>query len=130
MLSVSQPVCTCRQEQNRANHGLNYCSKAHSYTQICRAGQDPKYTVYIVYTVFLAGKPPNIRSYTVYIYGSGQPVDYARDHLSSGQRPLILELFESTRHQTHVTRFGQNQVYEVNILHIQQEIHLICGHIR
>jgi hypothetical protein len=26
-----------------------------------------------VYTVFSAGKSPNIRSYTVYIYGSGQP---------------------------------------------------------
>jgi len=26
-----------------------------------------------VYTVFLAGKSPNIRSYTVFIYGSGQP---------------------------------------------------------
>jgi len=26
-----------------------------------------------VYTVFLAGKPPNLRSHTVYIYGSGQP---------------------------------------------------------
>jgi hypothetical protein len=26
-----------------------------------------------IYTVFLAGKPPNIRSYTVHIYGSGQP---------------------------------------------------------
>ena len=33
-----------------------------------------KYTViYGVYTVFLAGKSPNIRSYTMYIYGSGQP---------------------------------------------------------
>jgi len=32
-------------------------------------------TIYIygVYTVFLAGKSPNIRSYTVHIYGSGQP---------------------------------------------------------
>ena len=27
----------------------------------------------IIYTVFLAGKSPNIRSYTLYIYGSGQP---------------------------------------------------------
>jgi len=29
--------------------------------------------VYEVYTVFLAGKPPSIRSYTVYVYGSGRP---------------------------------------------------------
>ena len=32
-------------------------------------------TIYIrfIYTMFLAGKTPNIRSYTVFIYGSGQP---------------------------------------------------------
>jgi hypothetical protein len=29
--------------------------------------------IYGVYAVFLAGKSPNLRSYTVYIYGSGQP---------------------------------------------------------
>jgi len=29
-----------------------------------------------MYTVFLAGKSPYIRSYTVYIYGSGQPYTY------------------------------------------------------
>ena len=29
--------------------------------------------IYGAYAVFLAGKSPNIRSYTVYIYGSGQP---------------------------------------------------------
>jgi len=37
---------------------------------ICRVGQNH------IYAVFLAGKPPNIRSYTVYIYGSGQPYVY------------------------------------------------------
>jgi len=38
------------------------------------------YTIYMVYThtVFLAGKLPNIQSYTVYIYGSGQPQPYYR----------------------------------------------------
>jgi hypothetical protein len=29
--------------------------------------------IYGVYAVFLAGKSPNIRSYTLYIYSSGQP---------------------------------------------------------
>jgi hypothetical protein len=29
--------------------------------------------IYGVYTVNLAGKSPDIRSYTVYVYGSGQP---------------------------------------------------------
>jgi len=28
--------------------------------------------IYSLYTVFLAGKSPNIRSYTVYLYGSAQ----------------------------------------------------------
>jgi len=33
----------------------------------------PEPYVYCVYAVCLAGKSPNIRSYTVHIYGSGQP---------------------------------------------------------
>jgi len=37
---------------------------------IRRVGQDH------IYTVFLAGKSPNIRSYTVRIYGSGQLHSY------------------------------------------------------
>jgi len=38
--------------------------------------------VYGVYTVFLAGKSPYIRSYTVCIYGSGQP--YSGMNVCSG----------------------------------------------
>jgi len=54
-----------------------------------RVGQDHIYTVYIrcfwqgnhriyghircIYTIFLAGKSPYIKPYTVYIYGPGQP---------------------------------------------------------
>ena len=37
-----------------------------------RIGKNHIY-IYGVYTVFLAGKSPNIRSNTVYIYSSGQP---------------------------------------------------------
>ena len=33
--------------------------------------------IYGVYTVYLAGKSPYIRSYTVCIYGSGQPYLYS-----------------------------------------------------
>ena len=33
----------------------------------------PKPYICSAYTVFLSGKPPNIRSYTVYINGPGQP---------------------------------------------------------
>jgi hypothetical protein len=36
----------------------------------------PEPYIYGVYTVVLAGKSPNIRSYTVYIYGSGQPYTF------------------------------------------------------
>jgi len=39
-----------------------------------RVGQNHTFIgIYGVYTVFLAGKSPYIRSYTVCIYGSGQP---------------------------------------------------------
>jgi len=38
---------------------------------MCRVGQNHIYTVYI--RLFFAGTSSNIRSYTVYIYGSGQP---------------------------------------------------------
>jgi hypothetical protein len=41
---------------------------------IYRVGQNHTFLgIYSVYTVFLAGKSPYIRSYTVCIYGSGQP---------------------------------------------------------
>ena len=36
----------------------------------------PEPYIYGVCTVFLAGKPTNIRSYMVYIYGSGQPYTF------------------------------------------------------
>jgi hypothetical protein len=39
-----------------------------------RVGQNHIFIrIYGVHKVFLAGKSPNIRSTTVYIYGSGQP---------------------------------------------------------
>ena len=41
-----------------------------SEKHICRVGQNHIHTVYMV------GKLPNIRSYTVYLYGSGQPYIY------------------------------------------------------
>jgi len=39
----------------------------------CRVGQNHIYTVY---AVFLAGRSPYIRPYTVHIYGFGQPYTY------------------------------------------------------
>jgi len=38
--------------------------------------------IYGVYTVILAGKSPYIRSYTAYIYGSGQPYTYVYNSIS------------------------------------------------
>jgi len=42
--------------------------------QVFRVGQNHIYMrcIYGIFAVFLAGKSPNIRSCTVYIYGSGQ----------------------------------------------------------
>ena len=53
--------------QVRKRYLVESCSAggAHLYL-MCRVGQKH------IYTVFLAGKSTNIRSYTVYIYGSGQ----------------------------------------------------------
>jgi hypothetical protein len=36
----------------------------------------PEPYIYGEYTIILAGKSPNIQSYTVYIYGSGQPYTF------------------------------------------------------
>jgi hypothetical protein len=42
-----------------------------------RVGQNHTFIgIYGAHTVFLAGKSPYIRSYTVQIYGSGQPFIY------------------------------------------------------
>ena len=45
---------------------------------VSMVGQNHTYIrIYGVYTVFLAGRLPYIQSYTVHIYGSGQPYSYA-----------------------------------------------------
>jgi len=44
----------------------------HTYLGVC-IGVAKTIYIYGVCTVILAGKSPNIRSYTVFIYGSGQP---------------------------------------------------------
>ena len=53
---------------------LAYVTLATCKRRLIRVGQNHIY-IYCVYTVFLAGKSPNIRSYTVCIYNSGQPYD-------------------------------------------------------
>jgi hypothetical protein len=58
----------------------------------------PEPYIYSVFMVMLTEKSPNIRSHTVYIYGSGQPYTF---HAQMG-----------TRHtQRHNSRVGQNHIY-------------------
>jgi hypothetical protein len=61
---------------------------------VLRVGQNSIYvglarTIYIrcIYTVFLAGKSPNVRSYTLHIYGSGQPYIYIHGDRVLGDFP-------------------------------------------
>jgi hypothetical protein len=58
----------------------------HSFIDpFCRVGQNHTFIgTYGVYTVFLAGKSPYIRSCTVCMYGSGQPSPFASLMVPSG----------------------------------------------
>jgi len=70
----------CRVGQNRicTVHIRYYWQGIH---HIYRVGQNHRYVyIYDVYTVFLAGKSPNIRPCTVYLYDSGQPYIYTVIH--------------------------------------------------
>jgi len=52
------------------------CTGKHRHVgmHMIKVGQNHTFIgIYGVHTVFLAGKPPYIRSYMVQIYGSGQP---------------------------------------------------------
>jgi len=77
---------------------LKTCLPSRLKHLICRVGQDQY--IYGAYTVFLAGKSPNIRSNTVYIYSSGQPYLFA----SYAYIYMVMA--------THVIcRVGQNRVH-------------------
>jgi hypothetical protein len=58
-------VCVCVRLPPRLVHGNGIV--AMQALLMSRVGQNHKY-IYGVYTVYLAGKSPYIRSYTVYIY--------------------------------------------------------------
>jgi len=69
-------------------------------------GQDH---IYGVFTVFLAGKSPNIRSYTVYIYRSGQPLIYAKNNYTaknSSKHTHLLVHPHACLHAAHVHSGG------------------------
>jgi hypothetical protein len=64
------PLRTCLYHEQR----LSFDGWTSAKIQMCRVGQNHIYIyIYGLQTVFLAGKSPNVRSYTVYIYDSGQP---------------------------------------------------------
>jgi len=69
---------------------------SHQLSRISRVGQNHIY-IYGVYTAFLAGKSPNIRSCTVHIYGSGQPYAF----LISSHNAVAFTLEQTVRHKTY-----------------------------
>jgi hypothetical protein len=57
--------------------------------------------------VFLAGKSPNIRTHTVYIYGSGQPYiraspAFSSKNIAAVHRKALIGI-KATRYRTYVT---------------------------
>jgi len=104
-------------------------------------------TIYIrcIYSIS-AGKPPHIRSYTVYIYGSGQP--YISVYVCVCLFACVcvfmcvlvgviwenlyfkLAAVPAQRMSRNFYRVGQNHIYTVHIRYFWQETHQIYGHTR
>ena len=79
-------------------------------SHISRVGQNHIFIrIYGVHTVFLAGKSPYIQSYTVQIYGSGQPYTY----------------FVRLRIKLHI-RFTQFETSSLVCAHIYTTLHSLC----
>jgi hypothetical protein len=83
--------------------------------------------IYGVYTVFLAGISPNIRSYTVYIYGSGQPYTYTiprvgQNHISIYGVYTVF-LAEKSPHIRSYTVYiyGSGQPYDITHMMIPDD---------
>jgi len=77
----------------------------------------PELYIYGVYTVILTGKSPNIRSYTVYIYGSGQPYACVL---------FLLPAFSADHCQLPPPRRGENRAGEVHDYWRKQVVHGAC----
>ena len=85
---------------------------------IHRVGQNHTFIgIYGVYTVFLAGNSPYIRSYTVQIYGSGQPYLYTK-----GTRTRISHTpaYSYHFHNVRTRGFGSPQVHTQH-MHIRTQ---------
>ena len=84
---------------------VNYSKQANSFkdADIDRAIIGLARTIYIrfIYTMFLAGKTPNIRSYTVYIYGSGQPYTCVQYEEDCRNMPMHLHTHAHTHARAH-----------------------------
>jgi len=67
-------VCACLRVHTSLHHNLRHIAHVSlACISLTSIGLARTMYIYGVYTVFLTGKSPDIRSYTVYIYGSGQP---------------------------------------------------------
>ena len=78
---MSIVVIVFEQDQMAPNHRnwFGPFGRVLLFRHFSRVGQNFIYRMYIIYsiyTVLLAGKSPNIRSYTLYIFGSGQASVY------------------------------------------------------
>ena len=90
-----------------------------------RVGQNHIFIrIYGVHTVFLAGNSPYIRSYTVQIYGSGQP------YIFDMPAPLAAYRADALLALPHIARVGQNHIYTVYIRYFWHGNHQIYGLIR
>jgi len=84
---------------------------------VCRVGQIHTFigiTIYGVHAVFLAGNSPYIRSYTMQIYGSGQPYVYVSASCSCLFHILCCRMLVSNQYT--LCLFSQDaHVYELKV---------------
>jgi len=74
---------------------------------VYRVGQN-HFCTYSAHTVCLAGKSPNIRSYTVYIYGSGHPIYTVH----------IYNVLANPIYTLHIYNVLANPIYTVHIYNV------------
>ena len=76
--------------------------------------------IYIgVYTVFLAGKSPNIRSYTMYIYSSGKPYKFCMLYTGTLYPRHVLHMSSTLFIQFACSSALQNGLLRCNLVYIR-----------
>jgi len=81
------------------------------YMVLANPSHNHIYTVYIQYAEFLAGKSPNIQSYTVHTYSSGQPTYLRYIHTISREIPAYMRSHTAQRYvlaNPTILRFHSN----------------------